>query len=290
MAGSLTLAISVVRGADYRSTVLGDAPLTYYRFNDSTQRENINNNSGSLGAAGNATNLNVHPFPGAIAGSRNRSQFFDSTARTIIPWNAALNPANTEPFTMEAWFHPASDQINGAQAVVNNRYSYSGVDRQGWVIFQRAQDLTYLGKPGYEGVGWNFRMYRGSGSSSGLDVTSDVPFQIGKWTHVAVVYDPVNVTNATLTMYIDGAAAKTNIWSGEGPGYVPNTNDHPPAEAVNGPAGLALVRTITRSQAPTLILGQWMNSPSTRASSARRKFSLTIRTAPTLHARRPTKC
>src|SRR5437660_7073548 len=165
--------------SQYQSAVLSDGPRAYYRFNDLTQRTNINRNSGSLGAAGNATNINVHPFPGAIAGDGNRSQFFDSTARTIIPWNAALNPTNTFPFTVEAWFYPASDQISSGQAVIMNRYSYSGVNRQGWVIFQRAQDLSYLGQAGYEGVGWNFRMYIGSGSTSGLDVVSQVPFRIG---------------------------------------------------------------------------------------------------------------
>src|SRR5256885_10945006 len=141
-AAFMLLAVSA-RCSDYQSAVLIDGPQAYYRFNDSTQRANINRNGGSLGAAGNATNINVHSFPGAIAGDGNRSQFFDSTARTIIPWNAALNPTNTVPFTVEAWFYPVSDQISSGQAAINNRYSYSGVDRQGWVIFQRAQDLSY---------------------------------------------------------------------------------------------------------------------------------------------------
>jgi hypothetical protein len=245
LGASLALVGGASALADYQSTVLGDAPKAYYRFNDSSTRGNINVNSGTLGAAGNATNLNVHAFPGGIAGDGNRSQFFDSTARSIIPWNAAINPTNTQPFTFEGWFYPANDQINGGQAVVNNRYSYSGVNRQGWVIFQRAQDTSYSSAGGYEGVGWNFRMYRGSGSSSGLDVVSQVPFQIGQWTHVAVVYDPVDpITNASLTIYINGVAANTNLWTGGGtgtdPGYVANTDDHPPAEAVNGAAGLAL--------------------------------------------------
>ena len=235
----LSTAATVAARADYSTTVLGDSPQGYYRFNDSTTRSNLNLNSTSLGAVVNATNLNVHPFPGAIVGSANRSQFFDSTARSIIPWNAALNPDNTHPFTLEAWFYPASDQINGGQAVMNNRYSYSGVNRQGWVIFQRAQDLSYVGKAGYEGVGWNFRMYNAVGGNAGLEVVSQVPYQVGKWTHVAVVYDPVNVTDATLTIYIDGVAANTNTWAGTGPGYVANTDDHPATEAVNGPSGIA---------------------------------------------------
>src|SRR6266496_6620952 len=69
-------------------------------------------------------------------------------------------------------------------------------------------------------------MYRGSGGATGLDVVSQVPYQVGKWTHVVVVYDPVQVTNATLTMYVDGVSANTNTWaggpSGADPGYVSN--------------------------------------------------------------------
>src|SRR5207247_2700575 len=117
--------------------------------NDDTSRSPINKNSGSLGAAGNATNDLptgvVHPFPGAIAGEGNRSEFFDFSTRTEIPWNAALNPPNTQPFTAEAWFYPASDQTATGQSPINNRYAPSGADRQGWVFFQRKPDATYVG-------------------------------------------------------------------------------------------------------------------------------------------------
>ncbi|MCW5560199.1 MAG: LamG domain-containing protein, partial [Verrucomicrobiae bacterium] len=225
---------------DYPAAILQDGPLAYYRLNDSLVRSNLQFNAGSLGAPGNATNINARPFPGALAGEANGSQFYDSTAWAQIPWNAALNPANTEPFTMEAWLYPASDQINGGQAAIMNRYSYSGVDRQGWVIFQRAPNDSYTGAPGFEGIGWNFRMYRGEGGSSGLDVTSGVPFDVGTWTHLVVVYDPVQVTNASITLYINGVAAATNVWEGETPGYVANTDDHPESEAPNGPAALTL--------------------------------------------------
>jgi hypothetical protein len=244
-----------IRAADYAATVLSDQPKAYYRLNDDTSRSPINKNSGSLGTAGNATNDLptgvLHPFPGAIAGDGNRSEFFDFSTRTEIPWNAALNPPNTQPFTIEAWFYPASDQINGGQCPINNRYAPSGANRQGWVFFQRAPNADYNGKPGFEGVGWNCRMYRGSGSSSGLDVISQVPYEIGKWTHVAVVYDPVDpVTNATLTIYINGVAANTNAWTGgttgTDPGYVANSNDHADAAAMlaignyNNTAGTSL--------------------------------------------------
>jgi hypothetical protein len=215
-------------GDQYADLVKSDGALGYYRFNDGLTRANINTNSGSLGAAANATNTyNLHIFPGAIAGDSDKSQFFDTgTSYAMIPYNAAMNSDNTKPFTVEAWYYPASDQIGGGQCTINNRLA-NAADRMGWVVFQRAPDASYAGKVGFEGVGWNFRMFRGSGSATGLDVISQVPYDIGKWAHVVVVYDPVDpVTNASLIIYINGVAANTNTWtggaSGTDPGYVAN--------------------------------------------------------------------
>jgi hypothetical protein len=216
--------------APYADAVRGDGALAYYRFNDSTNRSNVHLNLGSAGQAGNATNTwNVKAFPGALPGDRDPAQFFDTgNSFAMIPYQAALNPDNTKPFTLEAWFYPASDQISSGQCPMNNRLAVSGADRTGWVIFQRAPDSSYDGKSGFEGVGWNFRMYRGSGGSSGLDIVSQTPFRVGEWTHVVVVYDPIDpVTNASLTIYINGVAANTNVWtggsSGSDPGYVANS-------------------------------------------------------------------
>lgn len=225
---ALPLMLAPSSRADYATAVLNDGPRAYYRLNEDTSRSNVNKNSGSLGTAGDFENTsNLKAIPGALAGSGNRAQFFDTgTAYGMIPFNAALNPDNTQPFTIEVWFYPASDQINAGQCPINNRVSSGFPDRTGWVFFQRAPNLEYAGRAGYEGVGWNCRMYRGSGGSSGLDVTSDVPYQVGKWTHVVVVYDPVQIHNATLSMYIDGVLAKTSTWnggpSGSDPGYAAN--------------------------------------------------------------------
>src|ERR1051326_6530238 len=167
LSGSLFSSIASVLAAGYADAVISDGPLAYYRFNESTQRSNVNLNSGTLGSAGNATNLNVHLIPGGIAGSRDAACYFDSTARTIVAWNAALNPSGTNSFTIEAWFYPTSDKVAGSfsgPAPIMNRYSYSGVDRQGWVYFQRNPDDSYA-SDGQSAVGWNFRTYRASGRS-----------------------------------------------------------------------------------------------------------------------------
>lgn len=231
LASALSVFAAPAARADYQTTVLGDNPKAYYRLNDDTSRNLINKNSGSVGAAGDLTNtFNVKSFPGGLAGNGNRSRFFDTgTSYGMIPFNAAINPINTQPFTIEAWFYPASDQINTGQCPINNRVSSGFPDRTGWVFFQRAPNLDYVGRPGYEGVGWNCRMYRGSGGSSGLDVTSQVPYEVGKWQHVVVVYDPVDpVTNATLTIYVNGVAANTNIWTGGASGTDPGYAANPP--------------------------------------------------------------
>jgi hypothetical protein len=226
---ALVLVVSgVVHADNYSTTVLNDGPKAYYRFNDSLVRTNINVNSGSLGAVGNATNtFKLKSFPGALAGDANTSQFFDTaTSYAMIPNNAAMNQDNTHPFTMEAWFYPANDQIGNGQCPLNNRVAGSVANRTGWVVFQRAPDLSYQGKPGYEGVGWNFRTYNLNGSSAGLQIVSGVPYVLGRWTHVVTVYQPNNLTDASLTMYIDGVPAVTNVWNGGSdgttPGYVGN--------------------------------------------------------------------
>lgn len=222
---------------NYPAAILNDGPLAYYRFNDSTSRPSVNVNLGSLGASGNATNVNTHLIPGAIMGSHNAATYFDTTAFTTVPWNAAVNPDASNSFTLEAWFYPTSDKVaNGfyGPAPINNRYSYSGVNRQGWVYFQRNPDDSYSGD-GQSDVGWNFRMYSGKGSSVGVQVTSGVPYRLGEWQHVVTVWDG---PASTLSMYINGQLAVTSAPTPGG--YQPNTNDHDPAEAVNGPSGLTV--------------------------------------------------
>ena len=57
VACSLVASRGLGDNAAYPAAVGGDAPLAYYRFQDSPVRNNLNVNSGSLGAAGNATNI-----------------------------------------------------------------------------------------------------------------------------------------------------------------------------------------------------------------------------------------
>lgn len=230
--------------ADYPTTVLTDGPVAYYRLNDTQATTAINVNSGSLGSVANATNDLptgvVRSVPGAIVGDPSRASFFDFTTRTEIPFSREINRPADQPFTVEAWFLPSSDQSGNGMSPIANRWTQGG-PRQGWVMFQRrpSADAT----SGESGIGWNFRMYSGVDTSTALDVTSSQPFVLGKWTHMVVVYDPVGAAGvgSKLHMYIDGELANTAEWTNESkPGYGPVTDDHDPAEAVNGQPMLAL--------------------------------------------------
>jgi hypothetical protein len=236
----------------YPSVVKGDGALGYYRFNDSTNRTLVNANSGSLSAAGNATNDlvsfggKVHSMPGAIAGDGDRAAYFDITTRTEIPFQAALNTPNTQPFTVEAWMYPVFDQdatsYGGMGALCNRFVAVSpGTDfRQGWVVYERRPNDSYT--PIKEGVGWEVRMYNNLDTSGHLDVVSGVPFQLGKWQHVVFVYEPIggDPTNSTLTIYIDGVLANSNTNTALAPGYSPCTATHDAVNAPNGQPAMAL--------------------------------------------------
>jgi hypothetical protein len=140
---------------------------------------------------------------------------------------------------VEAWLYPANDQDTtsfGGMGVLANRWTQGGA-RQGWVMYQRRPNSGY---PSAEGVGWEFRMYNNVDTSGHLDVVSQVPFELGKWQHVVVVYQPIggDPTNSTLTIYIDGVAANTNVNTSPVPGYGACTGNHNPAP--NGQPNLSL--------------------------------------------------
>lgn len=248
LAAGLTVAGSSVMAGDYSSVVKNDSPKAYYRLGDTPDTSLLNLNIGSLGAAGNATNDlaavtggTVFSIPGAISGDNNRASLYDYTTRTEIPFNPALNPPATQPFTMEAWMLPLTDQVGVGMGAICNRWTQGG-PRQGWVMYQRAPDSDHCTSCG-PGLGWEFRMYNGLDTSTHLDVISGVPFSMGKWQHVAVVYTPIggSANNSMLVIYIDGVAAATNLNSNLSvPGYGPCTGDHDPGVAVNGQPNLAL--------------------------------------------------
>ena len=145
-------------------------------------------NSGSLGAAGNGTNTvdAILGLPGAVSAGGDTAVGYAGGARTTVPFNSALNPAASSPFTIEFWAMPTASDNDDAPMV--NRIATG--NRSGWVFFQRAA-----------GTGWNFRMYNGNGSTLGWDLTGGTS-TLNAWSHVVATWD-----GSVSILYVNGALA-----------------------------------------------------------------------------------
>jgi hypothetical protein len=156
-------------------------------------------NSGSLGAAGNGTNADAVTLgvAGPLAAAGDTAAGYSGGANTTVPFNAALNPSSTSPFTIEFWANPATNVTDAVgPSPVFNRVSTG--NRSGWVFFQRSA-----------ATGWNFNLYNGNASQVGLSITGG-SYTVGAWNHVVAVWD-----GATPSLYVNGVNSNAAV---TGPG------------------------------------------------------------------------
>jgi hypothetical protein len=154
----------------------------------STHADTISLNSGTLGAAGNGTNTAgvVLGEPSPLLAAGDLAATYAAGERTTVPWNAALNPAASSPFSVEFWARPtASDNDDSPLA---NRIA-SG-NRSGWVFFQRNA-----------ATGWNFRMYNGNGGALGWDLTGGTA-TLNAWNHVVATWN-----GSSAQLFVNGVLA-----------------------------------------------------------------------------------
>jgi hypothetical protein len=156
-------------------------------------------NSGSLGAAGNGTNADAVTLgvAGPLAAAGDTAAGYSGGSNTTVPFNAALNPSSTSPFTIEFWANPATNVTDAVgPSPVFNRVSTG--NRSGWVFFQRSA-----------ATGWNFNLYNGNASQVGLSITGG-SYTVGAWNHVVAVWD-----GATPSLYVNGVNSNAAV---TGPG------------------------------------------------------------------------
>lgn len=151
-------------------------------------------NLGTLGAAANGTNTDSVALgqPSPLDDPNDTSAGYGgggipNPKNTTVPYNAALNPAASQPFTIEFWVNPAQDTNNGWAPVFNR---VSTAPRSGWTFFQR----------GSAGGGWHFALYSGVGTSVGAGITAGgSSFVVGSWTHVVGIWN-----GTTPSLFING--------------------------------------------------------------------------------------
>ena len=150
----------------------------------------ISYNTGSLGSAADGTNAAaVALTTGAVAAGGDLAALYNGVAgtNTIVPFQAALNPAAASPFTIEFWANPTASDNDDSP--VSNRVA-TVANRSGWVFFQRGA-----------ATGWNFRMYSGTGSGLGWDLTGGTS-NLGAWSHVVATWD-----GSSARLFVNGALA-----------------------------------------------------------------------------------
>jgi len=211
-AGSLALVAALSARADYASTVLGDHPLAYYRFNESpvvTVGYPMATNLGTLGAAANgadAASASVaitKGAAGALADPSNTAFHFPGldNNRVVVPHLSDL--AYSGPFTIEFWAKPDSADFACPAAMM--KYAVSGNEdgnRYGWLIYQSDTSLDL-------GNGWQIRLYKGSGTSLAGIAQVDMMIVPGNWYHVVAVY-----TGSTIELYVNGTLQDSEAASG----------------------------------------------------------------------------
>jgi len=159
---------------DYRSTVLADQPLAYWRLGEA---------SGTVASdemrAFNGTYVGNPTLgrPGALQGDPNTAVAFDGTSQYVdVPYAAGYNPA---VFSVETWAYPTGGAGTYRGAMGSRTFP------QGWVLYAGSSDV------------WEF--WINNGSADMLVVTGS-SVTLNAWSHIVGTCDGTNVQ-----LYVNGA-------------------------------------------------------------------------------------
>jgi PKD repeat protein len=174
--------------ASYRSLVLADGPVSYWRLGDApgtTAADSAGSNTGS--ARGGV----IFGAPGALIGDPDASMGFDGTSGYVSVANSA-NLNLTGDLTVEAWVQPGP--LSGTTRAVVHKGGTGGYPSYQYRIGLTSSNF------------WRGTVYVGSNN---LTVTSPSIASTLGWTHLVMTRSA-----STLKLYLNGVAVATTTVTG----------------------------------------------------------------------------
>ncbi len=181
--GYVTVGDQPPPATDYRSTVVADNPVGYWRLGDPGTSV-----AAELGPSGSTVG-GVSSAPGAIVNDPDTARAFDgSTGYLSVPSAASLNP--TGDLSVEAWVNPR---------VVHSGVAVQKGGASGYSVWQYRLGMTSGGQ-------WRGTVFVGS---TAYAVTAPGTGALGAWTHLVLTRSA-----GTLSLYVNGSLAATATSSG----------------------------------------------------------------------------
>jgi hypothetical protein len=221
-AGALVISIGAAQAADYPTTILGDDPSAYYRFEelsgstayDSSTNgvnagisENGEQDSPVLGEAGIDTHSFLFIGPGPGENGESDYGYVDIPGSSLITPTVTVGTNTVSaPFSAELWVQP--NGFPSDWSVPIEQGAYNGGNPEGWNIY-------VSGNGDGNGNTSYFYLDMRPGLFQGF---ADFPISFGNWYHLVLTYDGANAM-----FYINGVAHGPYALGNAG--FIPYTGD-----------------------------------------------------------------
>jgi len=210
-AASLFLSLTPMLAADYPSTILGDKPVAYYRFEATSCATTAADSFGNGFNAAYAYDWDTNQVPdypqlGQPGIAANALLFYTYTnpgpvlhrGFVNLPFRPELSPTTADgqhgaPFSAECWVQPSTQPASFSVPLAmcgNYETNAPYGNASGWNFYQSPGPNSY----------WILNVKNGP-----FEQATSVPIQLFQWYHLAVTYD-----RSTFVFYVNGVVQATS--------------------------------------------------------------------------------
>lgn len=182
----------------YSKVVMLDAPVAYWRLDDTTGTSAVDAVGSFDGTYDNNGGAGTFTFgtPGSPKSTSDLALGISGGARVVVPYALELN--SWTAFSAEGWFQPASLATDGNdyRTAISSMFNPAGNGPTGWLLYQQGNNT------------WSWWPYGGLWTSAQLTDTANmiVPNQ---WYYIAMTYD-----GNLFSLYVNGVLRSSGTYAG----------------------------------------------------------------------------